>query len=124
MFSVTKNFTPADGQRLEAEQRRYFIFFNLAVALASITFIELILIILPFQGWLLITALIVLSLAKFGGVIWYFMHLRWDKYLLTLLFMLGLSLAAGTVAALLLLFHPDPNLEPPQIGNTVTAEGG
>src|SRR5690606_18245015 len=98
----------------EAESKRYFTFFNLSVALVAITFVELILIILPFPKALLITTLVVLSLAKFVGVVWYFMHLRWDRLLLTLLFILGLTLAGGTVAALLFLIgeeEQNPRIE-------------
>ena len=108
MFAVSKNFTPASETTLQGEQQRYFVFFNLAVALVALTFVELIIIILPFPKALLATALVILSLAKFVGVVWYFMHLRWDKYLLTLLFIMGLTLAGGTVAVLLFLFEPHP----------------
>jgi cytochrome c oxidase subunit 4 len=108
----TERFAPVSASTLTAETKRYFVFFNLSVALIAITFIELILIILPFHKGLLYTTLVVLSLAKFVGVVWYFMHLRWDRILLTLLFILGLTLAGGTVAALLLLFEaPPPSAE-------------
>jgi len=37
-------------------------------------------------------------------VIFYFMHLRWDKVFCTILFFIGLVLAGGTMWALLKLF--------------------
>ncbi len=38
------------------------------------------------------------------AVIFYFMHLRWDKPFCTILFFIGLVLAGGTVWALIALF--------------------
>ncbi|PXA03152.1 hypothetical protein DDZ13_13075 [Coraliomargarita sinensis] len=98
------NFSPASKKTIEGESTRFFTFFNVILTLIGLTFLELILIILPFHEYVLLTGLIVLSIIKFGLVIWYFMHLRWDQIFLTALFMLGLILASGTVAALYLLF--------------------
>ena len=50
------------------------------------------------------TVLVVLSAVKFMFVIFYFMHLRWDKVFCTILFFIGLVLACGTVWALIQLF--------------------
>ena len=52
----------------------------------------------------LITSLVILSIVKFLFVIFYFMHLRWDKAFCTILFFIGLVLAGGTVWALLRIF--------------------
>lgn len=98
------NFSPASQETLQGESTRYFTFFNVIMTLIALTFIELIIIILPFHEYVLLVGLVVLSLIKFGLVIWYFMHLRWDKIFLTALFMLGLILATGTVIALMCLF--------------------
>ena len=97
-------FSPPSKETLEGEHKRYFTFFNVILTLIGLTFLELILIILPFHEYVLLTGLVVLSIIKFGLVIWYFMHLRWDQIFLTALFMLGLILASGTVAVLYLLF--------------------
>jgi len=59
---------------------------------------------LPFVKWLLVSVLVVLSTVKFMFVIFYFMHLRWDRVFCTLLFFIGLVLAAATMWALLKLF--------------------
>jgi len=59
---------------------------------------------LPFMKWILVTALVILSTVKFMFVIFYFMHLRWDKAFCTILFFIGLVLAGGTMWALLKLF--------------------
>lgn len=102
--TAKSGFSPASKQVLEGEHTRFFTFFNVILTLIGLTFLELILIILPFHHLVLLTGLIVLSIVKFGLVIWYFMHLRWDQIFLTALFMLGLILASGTVAVLYLLF--------------------
>lgn len=94
------------------EHQKYFTFFNVALALIAITAVEIVIIYLPFAGWFVLSSLLVLSVVKFLAVIWWFMHLRWDLKLCTGLFMIGLLLATGTVAALLLLFEADPNGTP------------
>ena len=98
------NFSPASKEVMEGEHKRFFTFFNVILTLIGLTFLELIIIVLPFHQYVLLTGLIVLSIVKFVLVIWYFMHLRWDQIFLTALFVLGLILASGTVAALYLLF--------------------
>jgi cytochrome c oxidase subunit 4 len=52
-------------------------------------------------------------LVKFLFVIFYFMHLRWDKPFCTILFFIGLVLASGTVWALLALFSAEASLPLP-----------
>ena len=79
-------------------------FVQIAMLLAVITGLELVTVYLPFMKWLLITVLVVLSTVKFMFVIFYFMHLRWDKAFCTILFFIGLVLAGGTMWALLKLF--------------------
>ncbi|AHF93557.1 cytochrome C oxidase subunit IV [Opitutaceae bacterium TAV5] len=79
-------------------------FVNIAMILAAITGVEIVLIYLPFAKWLILTALGVLSAVKFLFVIFYFMHLKWDKMFCTILFFIGLLLAGGTVAALIAIF--------------------
>lgn len=83
------------------EEQKYHAFINLAMVLAAITGIELVLVYLPLNDILILTVLIVLSLFKFIGVIAWFMHLVYDKLLLTLAFGTGLVIATGTVIALM-----------------------
>jgi len=97
-----------DREFLIAEQKKYFTFMNLAFLMTALTGIELVIIFLPFPGSILIFgSLIFLSLIKFIGVIFWFMHLIYDGKLLTLIFLFGMVLAAGTSAALLLIFSDD-----------------
>jgi len=88
-------------------QSKYHTFVQLAMALAAITGVEIVLVYLPFARWLIISLLVILSAVKFVGVIAYFMHLRWDRAFCTILFLIGLFLALGTVGALLALFSSE-----------------
>jgi len=91
--------TPTHASGHELEQSKFWIFVQLAMLLAVITGLELVTVYLPFMKWILVTALVILSTVKFMFVIFYFMHLRWDK-----VFFIGLVLAGGTMWALLKLF--------------------
>jgi cytochrome c oxidase subunit IV len=83
---------------------KFHIFVQIAMVLSVITGIEIVLVYLPFAKWLIVSLLVILSAVKFLFVIFYFMHLRWDKIFCTILFFIGLVMALGTVAALLALF--------------------
>ncbi len=98
------SFSPASASTLDSESARYFTFFNVILALIAMTFIELVMIVLPFHKYVLLAMLLILSLIKFVLVIWYFMHLRWDRLLLTALFIAGLIIGTGTAVALYFLF--------------------
>lgn len=86
------------------EENKFQIYVRIAMLLAVITGVEIIGVYLPFPHWFIFSALVILSAVKFLFVIFYFMHLRWDKPFCTILFFIGLVLAGGTVWALLLLF--------------------
>jgi cytochrome c oxidase subunit IV len=87
-----------------AEQSKFWLYIQIAMLLAVITGLELVTVYMPFMKWLLVGVLVVLSTVKFMFVIFYFMHLRWDKAFCTILFFIGLVLAGGTMWALLRLF--------------------
>lgn len=80
---------------------------QIAMALAVITGIEIVIIFVPVSDFVQYSTLVVLSVVKFLAVIFYFMHLRWDKVFCTILFSIGLLLGGGTMAALILLFMED-----------------
>jgi hypothetical protein len=90
--------------REHGDENKFWAYVQIAMLLAVITGVEIVAINLPFAKWLLVTVLVVLSLVKFLFVIFYFMHLRWDKAFCTILFFIGLVLAGGTMWALLALF--------------------
>src|SRR5690349_3732000 len=87
-----------------ADTNKFWAYVQIAMLLAVITGVEIVAIGLPFNKTLLVSALVILSLVKFLFVIFYFMHLRWDKIFCTILFFIGLVLAGGTMWALLHLF--------------------
>lgn len=110
------NSPDAPGQldpHIEAEQKKYFTFFNLSIALIILTAVEIVIIYLPFSPTFIMASLLIMSGLKFLGVIWWFMHLRWDRLLVTALFLAGMAIATGTVTALLFLFEPSPTGAPP-----------
>ena len=95
------------------DEDKFHIYVQIAMLLAVITGVEIIAVYLPFAKWMIVTGLVVLSTVKFMFVIFYFMHLRWDKPFCTILFFIGLVLAAGTMWALLTLFSAEAALPLP-----------
>ncbi|MEI6465399.1 MAG: cytochrome C oxidase subunit IV family protein [Verrucomicrobiota bacterium] len=95
------------------ESSKFQIYVQIAMLLAVITGIEIVCVYLPFAKWLVVTTLVILSTVKFMFVIFYFMHLRWDKLFCTILFFIGLILASGTMWALLTLFSAEASLPLP-----------
>ena len=87
-----------------ADENKFQIYVQIAMLLAVITGIEIVIIFIPFVTWLIVTSLVILSVVKFLYVIFYFMHLKWDKAFCTILFFIGLVLATGTTWALLEIF--------------------
>lgn len=88
----------------DADENKFQIYVQIAMLLAVITGIEIVAIFLPFAKWLVIGGLVTLSVVKFLYVIFFFMHLKWDKAFCTILFFIGLVLATGTTWALLEIF--------------------
>lgn len=89
------------------EPSKFHFFVQLAMILGVVTGIEIVLIYLPLPKWIIFSSLAFLSAGKFMAVIFYFMHLRWDKLFCTILFFIGLVLGGGTLWALLHLFGAD-----------------
>ena len=92
---------------------KFGIYVQIALLLAVITGVEIVLVYLPWAKWILVTGLVVLSIVKFMFVIFYFMHLRWDKPFCTILFFIGLAIAGGTMWGLLSLFGAEASLPLP-----------
>ena len=103
----------AHGHGHGDEESKFAIYVQIAMLLAVITGVEIIGVYLPFASWFIVTSLVVLSVIKFLFVIFYFMHLRWDKPFCTILFFIGLVLAGGTMWALLSLFSSEASLPLP-----------
>ena len=90
------------------ESKRFFTFFNLSMALTAITGLEIVIIyVQAFESKAIISILFATSIIKFVGVVCWFMHLRWDKILNTVLFLMGLIIALGTYFAVIYMAdHP------------------
>jgi cytochrome c oxidase subunit 4 len=89
------------------EASKFHFYIKIAMILGVITGAEIVLVYLPIVKWFVVTALVTLSAVKFMFVIFFFMHLRWDKVFCTILFFIGLVLAGGTMWALLHIFSAD-----------------
>lgn len=78
---------------------------GIALVLAIVTLIEVAIVFVePLRG-LVLPILVVLSAFKFALVAMFFMHLRFDHRLFSILFTGGLILAIGVIAALVALFR-------------------
>jgi cytochrome c oxidase subunit 4 len=99
-MSDTATLTSSEGH---AHEGKFHVFVQLAMILAVITGLELLVIYMPLALWLVITLLMAMSAVKFLAVIFIFMHLKWDKVFLTILFFIGMVIVGGTLWALLLL---------------------
>ena len=94
------------------ESKRFFTFFNLSMLLVAITGIEIVIIyVQTFDGSYIIGILFATSILKFIGVVWWFMHLRWDKFLNTVLFLMGLVIAVATYIAVIYMGDSHPVIE-------------
>jgi cytochrome c oxidase subunit 4 len=92
------------------QDNKFEIYVQIAMLLAVITGVEIVMVYLPFMKWLLVTGLVTLSIVKFMFVIFYFMHLRWDKPFCTVMFFIGLVLSVGTVWALIRIFSVEASM--------------
>ena len=107
-MSAIAHAQPA-GHHSHADDK-FKIFVNTAMILAVITGVEIGIVYVPWAKWVIIAALVVLSVVKFMMVIFIFMHLHWDKMFCTILFFIGLVLSVATVWALLALFGAEASL--------------
>ena len=80
-----------------------------ALFLAVVTVVEVLAVELPdfplWSGNLLVPVLLLLMAVKFFTVAWVFMHLKFDKPILTWAFYSGLLLALGVYVAMLTMFR-------------------
>ena len=80
--------------------------------LVAITGIEIVIIyVQTFESSSIIGILFATSIIKFFGVVCWFMHLRWDKILNTILFLMGLVIALGTYFAVIYMADSHPVVE-------------
>ncbi|MGA7757431.1 MAG: cytochrome C oxidase subunit IV family protein [Ilumatobacteraceae bacterium] len=91
------------AQRHKEPTDRQYIF--IALFLAVLTAIEIAATEVGPDGPLLIVSLLVLMAVKFLFVILFFMHLRFDSRLFSLVFYIGLGFAIGLYGVVLATFH-------------------
>lgn len=76
----------------------------IALILAIITLLEVAVFYVPLLHSVIVPLLLVLSVAKFALVAMFFMHLKFDKPVLTTVFAVGLIVATSIVVVMMLLF--------------------
>jgi cytochrome c oxidase subunit 4 len=110
--TATASHAPGHHGHGDHDVSKFQIYVQIAMLLAVITGIEIAIVYIPWAKWIIVTALVVLSAVKFLFVIFYFMHLRWDKPFCTILFFIGLAIAGGTMWGLLAVFSAEASLPP------------
>ena len=118
--AVPLTHTASSSDQAHADEGKFHHFVQIAMLLGVITGVEIIIVYLHLAKWLVVTALSVLSLVKFLYVIFYFMHLKFDKLFCTILFFIGLVLAGGTATALLAIFSSKDSI--PETAKVIYAE--
>lgn len=99
---MAMNTTAPPRERAHPTPTRYAV---IALILAVVTMIEVAIVYQKFMQPVLIPVLLILSTAKFATVAMFYMHLRFDSRLFSVLFVGGLLLAASVMVALLALFR-------------------
>ena len=82
-----------------------FTYVAIALILAVVTAIEGAIVYQDFLKDILVLVLVILSVAKFAVVAMFYMHLRFDNRLFSILFVTGLLLATAVSVTLLALFR-------------------
>lgn len=89
---------------------RKYVF--IGVVLAIITAIEVAIFYIDLPSGLLVSSLLLLSLAKFGLVVSWFMHLKFDSRLFRFLFVTGLVFAIALFTVVLVVFSTNDGPAP------------
>ncbi len=98
---MAMHHTVPTRERAHPTPARYTV---IAMVLAVITMVEVAIVYTRFLQPVLIPILLVLSATKFAMVALFFMHLRFDNRLFTVMFVGGLLLASAVIIALMTLF--------------------
>mgnify|MGYP003126100741 CR=1 FL=1 len=95
-----------DGAKEAYSRDKVYVF--TAIFLAVVTVVEILAVEVDFFLWsgsLLVPVLLLLMAVKFFTVAWVFMHLKFDKPILTWAFYSGLILAVGVYVAMMTMFR-------------------
>lgn len=79
-------------------------YFAVAMVLSGLTAVEVVVFYFNWLGYGIIPVLAVLSIGKFALVAMFYMHLKYDARLYTVLFVTGVLLATAVLLAVLALF--------------------
>ena len=93
---------PADSKEHHPGPRLYI---TVALILAVLTLAEVGAFYLTLSSWMVVWVLLLLSIAKFLLVVFFFMHLRMDDNRFSLLFFVPLVIMISVIVALLALFQ-------------------
>ena len=77
------------------------VYIQIAIILAVFTAIEVGLSYIDMSKWVIIPALLIVAAIKFAMVAMWYMHLRFDNALFSVMFVGGLALAVGAFVAVL-----------------------
>lgn len=95
----------AEDSTLEAhEGAARSTYWIIGVVLAMITVLEVAVFYVPAVRGVIVPVLLILSVAKFALVAMFFMHLKYDSAVLTVVLSVGLVVATAIVLALMFLF--------------------
>ena len=103
MVSNKKNKTKKSGSH-DHNHPEPITYFKVAMALVTLTALEVVVFYFEWLGYAIIPVMAILSIGKFGIVVMYYMHLKFDEKLLTYVFMAGLILAVVVIMWLMALF--------------------
>ena len=79
-------------------------YFKVAMLLAALTAVEVAIFYITPLSYAIIPILAVLSIGKFGLVVLYYMHLKFDSRIFSGMFFFGMMVATGVIFSLMALF--------------------
>jgi cytochrome c oxidase subunit 4/cytochrome o ubiquinol oxidase operon protein cyoD len=95
----------AEAHTAQSHSQSTRFYWMVAAVLAAITFVEVVLTLIPgIPHLLLVVLLLALAAIKGAGVVMFFMHLRGDARVFQLLFIAPLVLATSMIVAFLAIF--------------------
>ncbi|MDH3754303.1 MAG: cytochrome C oxidase subunit IV family protein [Acidimicrobiia bacterium] len=113
MSTTVDEFTPDEGTTghddTHDDHMSDWGYVKVAIFLGAVTAVEVFTYFNSVLDWgkALVPALLVMMVIKFGTVVAYFMHLKFDSQMFTRVFVAGLALAIGVYVIMLLTFALD-----------------
>ena len=101
-MSAEPHAAPGPAEHAHASRGTYWM---VALILGIVTLLEVAVFYVPLLHAVIVPVLLVLSAFKFALVAAFFMHLKYDRPVLTMVFAGGLAVAIFIILALYFLFH-------------------